>query len=323
MAKQALNFNIKNDDELATCQWLIQTGFKDIQFLQNPYDPPDFVVKHHGKTMAVEVCRVSTAEALDPGNAPFSSRGAVCSLWTEELAQGITKKLETLVAEAASAGFHWHAAIDYDSDQCAEVMLGRKRERQWKSIVKEYLRTPRDLLEWLSRCQSHAVSYDASHDSGAIPLQLVLDRNERNGRGVVLCLSEEEKGLSLGVDDESGCLLWQELADRIIYAIEKKSKNKKALSRYKAAEFDQWWLVLADHVLVAEKEVLSSGERTAIEQQVAAKAESAFYDKVVLLAPFSQVSRGQRDEMVSERKLPELPATVQPKRSWVLWERGR
>ena len=138
-----------------------------------------------------------------------------------------------------------------------------------------------------------------------VEIQL-LPTEDMRGRGIVLSLlrANNERGFSELSEDE-GMILEPVLAKRIMACVEEKSeKMRKGL---RVQQYDRWWLVLDDEVLIVPKWVMNKDEQNRIEESVRTCTGWDQWSKIILISRFQTVETQKK----------------QPKWFWPLWENPR
>ena len=95
----------------------------------------------------------------------------------------------------------------------------------------------------------------------------LLSAEDMRGRGIVLTLLRaSNEGSFNGVDEDEGMMVGSVLEERIRACV--KEKTGKVAQSARAQQYDRWWLVLDDEVLVAPKRVMRKDEQRHIEDSV-------------------------------------------------------
>ena len=258
------------DSEKSAEEWLRQVGAKRIKYVgQDGEGPPDFVVEYSGCRVAVEVCLLHDVDGWNKRE-------------YRKYKYSFEKQLMALIKEQAARGKNaprWHASCEYDGVECISSICDRK----WQDEARRALQTP-----------------------GVGGEFQLLPKETRRGRGIVLTLMPaSNEGSFSGVSMDEGSIVGVTLSERIVAGVREKAKKVRGGTR--AREYDRWWLVLDDEILVAPIEILTREERADIQTRVRDCPDRSIWSKIVLMNRFQSVT----------------PPQTAPKSYWAVWEESR
>ena len=202
--------------------------------------------------------------------------------WRREKKVAFERELKALIEEetAGKDTPRWHSWVEYDPDEEGPPKRG---DNAWRERVCEALRRREPRVE----------------------IQL-LSAEDMRGRGIVLTLLRaSNQGSFNGVDEDEGMMVGSVLEERIRACV--KEKTGKVAQSARAQQYDRWWLVLDDEVLVAPKGVMSKDEQKHIEDSVRTCTGRSQWSKIILMSRFQTVESPEK----------------QPKWFWPLWEDPR
>ena len=152
----------------------------------------------------------------------------------------------------------WYIRCEYDPEEPGPP---KKGDPAWRKRVRGALTTPGPGGE----CQ-------------------LLSPEKMRGRGIVLQLipSEGTHTIVEPLEEDIGILTALTLSDRICARI--KSKTEKIRKGKRARQYQRWWLVFDDEILIAPISDLLEHERDAIERAVRDCSETQAWEKVVLVS---------------------------------------
>ena len=251
----------ENEDELCAQDWLRRQGYRDIR--RPCSDPPDFVVDGR---YAVEVTRLN--QRIVVGDEEYS-RGE------EEARKPLTDHLERVLGELGppgNEGRSWIIDCEYDFG--------------------EPLPHPKIVTAQLSEALTPLLKpYDDSIVSAMHKTQLDYDKHAGEisylgfphlclESGICLELGEFSYGPAKfflqNVSDGEGIGVAEELSRSIQHRI--RDKARKLRSQNKIGEYENWWLILVDHVCHVPIQFLSEHELSFIRDQ-----NPDFWSRIVII----------------------------------------
>ena len=257
----------ENKDELRAKNWLREQGFRDIR---RPYsDPPDFVINGN---CAVEVTRLN--QRITVGN----GRG---SKGEEEAREPLRKHVEKILGDLPQPGNDGRGwVIDCEYDFSEPLPKPEIVTRQMKNALAPLLRPYDDSVI----CSMHSRHLDKSKHAGEISLlrypHICLDC------GICLELAQSsyvpEEFFLQNVSDGKGIGLAEEMEKSIRNRISEKSK--KIRNQGRIGEYENWWLLLVDHVCHIPMKSLSDHELSCIRNQ-----DFDFWTRIVIVSSVTRV----------------------------------
>ena len=202
--------------------------------------------------------------------------------WRAEKKRAFERELETFIEEATAErnAPKWHVWVEYDPDEPGPPKRG---DKTWRKTVREALASERQMEE----------------------VQLV-PAEKRRRRGIVLILHKARNhGSFNGLSEDMGHVIAGTLTERVTACV--KEKAEKVARGSRAQEYETWWLVLDDEVLIAPKGVMSKDEQSQIEESVRTCTGRGQWSKVILMSRFQTVE----------------PPEKQAKWFWAVWEDPR
>ena len=202
--------------------------------------------------------------------------------WPEERKRAFERELKEFINEVTGEkdAAKWHTWAEYDPEEPGPP---RRGDKGWRKKVREAL-----LGEWREK-----------------EIQL-LPTEKTRGRGIILTLSPAHNEGGFGdLSEDEGLWLASTLTERVTACVKEKAEKVEKGSR--AHQYDRWWLVLDDEVLITPKEVLNEEERARVEQSVRMCAGRSQWSKVVVVSRFQTTA----------------PPEKQPKWFWPMWEDER
>lgn len=200
--------------------------------------------------------------------------------WREDRRCAFERQLGNLIAEVYGKRAdtpRWHARCEYDP---REPGPPGQHCKEWQEVVRQALESKGQ------RVRVHLVS-----------------RRKRKGRGVRLKLyAASKEGSFTGVEVDRGSIVAAELADRIPVVVSE--KTGKVQSGPRARNYERWWLVLDDEILMVGMEVLQPAERSNIKTEVRRATGREQWSKIIIVSRFHGVSASTRE----------------PKKFFPLWE---
>ena len=256
-----------NRSERAAGEWMIQIGAREIEYVG---DNPEGGPPDYTIEYAREEVAVEV-RLLDDNMG-----------WRREYKEAFERELKKLIEEETLGkdAPKWYSWAEYDPKEDKPPKRG---DEAWRKRVREALRSKELSME----------------------IQL-LPTEDMRGRGIVLSLlrAGNEGGFS-GLSEDQGMILESILTKRIMACVEEKSEKMRKGSR--AQQYNRWWLVLDDEVLIAPKGVMSKDEQNRIEESVRTCTGRDQWSKIILMSRFQTVE----------------PPRKQPKWFWPLWEDPR
>ena len=255
------------DSEIPVGEWLEQIGAAAIEYVGNEAGGGP-----PDYTIKYEGERIAVeVRLLDDGIG-----------WRAEKKRAFERELETFIREATAEknASKWHAWVEYDPDEPGPPKRG---DKTWRETVRKALASGRPMEE----------------------VQLV-PAEKRRGRGIVLTLlTASKQGSFNGLSEDIGHLVGGTLAERVAACV--KEKAEKVARGSRAQQYETWWLVLDDEVLIAPKGVMSKDEQSQIEESVRTCTGRGQWSKIILMSRFQTVE----------------PPEKQEKWYWPLWEDPR
>ena len=202
--------------------------------------------------------------------------------WRREKKVAFKRELKKLIKDetAERNAPKWHAWVEYDPEEPGPPKRGNKG---WKKKVREALLSTKPMEE----------------------IQL-LPAGNRRGRGITLTLDRaSNEGSFNGVGEDEGMMVVSVLGERIRACV--KEKTGKVAQSARARQYNRWWLVLDDEVLIAPKGVMSKDEQRHIEDSVRTCTDRSQWSKIILMSRFQTMEAPKK----------------QPKWFWPLWEDPR
>ena len=202
--------------------------------------------------------------------------------WPAEKKRAFERELKDFIEEVAAGknAPKWHACVEYDPDEPGPPKRG---DKTWRETVREALASEQLMEE----------------------VQLV-PPEKRRGRGIVLTLLRaSNQGSFNGLEEDEGHLVARTLTERVTACVNEKAEKVARGSR--AQQYETWWLVLDDEVLIAPKWVMSKEEQAQIEESVRACPGRNQWSKIVVMSRFQTVEPPER----------------QAKWFWTVWEDPR
>ena len=217
----------ENDDERLARKWLACQGYTDIQRPSD--DPPDYVVDDK---YAVEVRRLNQLVEYN-GEIVGEEQPRI------SLRDTIEKVLAKLVPHGE--GQSWIVDCEYDSSKSLP-----KKKVVTRHILKalQPLTQPYDTNVIIEQFRSEYLDYDKHADE----LDYLFDLHLCLPCGICLELGEVStkpaRFLIQNISDGKGVGVLPETIRSIRSSIEEKSRKIK----HRANNYDQWWLLLVDHI---------------------------------------------------------------------------
>ena len=237
-----------NDSEQIVRPWFDQVGVVEISYVGNEPGTPDFVGRHDGECIAVEVTRLLPSEG-----------------WGLTKERAFAARLRALVAQVyreAPDGPRWQVLCEYDPAQpCPSP-----RSSDWKTEVRRALSAPGPGGAF------QLVPPNRRHGYG-----LELHLTPMPPGGAFGHLPEHDPAL---VASSLGSAPVEELLLALPRVIAEKSSNLRSRSRYLSC--DRWWLVLDDDILLAPSSFLTVAEKDRVSRRVAECPDIALWSKVIL-----------------------------------------
>ena len=256
----------EDDGELRAQNWLKQQGYNDIQ--RPASDPPDFVVD--GK-YAVEVTRLG--QRIMVGN-------DIDSKDEKQIRKPLTLLIKKVLAELGppgNKGRSWAIDCEYDFTQ---NWPDKKIVTDEISKVLEPLLQPYDdsvISSMCSKYRGHRKHVGEGTDLRYISLLL-----ECGIRLELLEFTSDPASFILSnVSDGKGIWVAGELKKSIRNRIHDKSEKIRKQNRIK--KYENWWLILVDHVYYMPMRNLSDHELSSIRDQ-----DFDFWSRVVIVSAENQ-----------------------------------
>ena len=202
--------------------------------------------------------------------------------WRAEKKRAFERELGTFIEEATAErnAPKWHVWVEYDPDEPGPPKRG---DKTWRKTVREALASERQMEE----------------------VQLV-PAEKRRRRGIVLILHKARNhGSFNGLSEDMGHVIAGTLTERVTACV--KEKTEKVARGSRAEQYETWWLVLDDEVLIAPKGVMSKDEQSQIEESIRTCTGRGQWSKVILMSRFQTVE----------------PPEKQAKWFWAVWEDPR
>ena len=202
--------------------------------------------------------------------------------WRAEKKRAFERELKAFIKEATAErdSPKWHVCVEYDPDEPGPPKRG---DKTWRETVRKALASEKQREK----------------------VQLV-PAEKRRGRGIVLTLRRaSNQGSFNGLSKDIGMILEPVLEERIKACV--KEKAEKVTRGSRAQEYETWWLVLDDEVLIAPKGVMSKEGRARIEGSVRTCPGRDQWSKIVVMSRFQTVE----------------PPEKQAKWFWPMWEDPR
>ena len=245
--------------EISVGEWLVQIGATNIQYVgaEAGGGPPDWVMEYEGEEVAVEVCLLHDTEGWNKKE-------------QRRIKTAFEKELRELIEEESARGEtapRWHACCEYDPRECTSSIRNRE---EWRKEARTALRT--------------------QGPGGEFQL---ISKEKRKGRGVKLVLmpASNEGGFS-GVSADQGLIVEMTLSEQIVSGM--KEKADKVREGKRAREYDRWWLVFDDEILIAPIAILTREEQDEIEARVRDCPGREVWSKIVLMSRFQAVPPPQK-----------------------------
>ena len=251
----------ENNDELCAQNWLKQQGYRDIRRPSD--DPPDFVVDGH---YAVEVTRLS--QRIMAGD-DKRSKGE------EQARVPLTDCTEEIVCKLGSPGNEgrsWIIDCEYDF---REPLPSRKTVTAQVSEALAPLLEPYDKSVISAM---HTTHLDYSKHAGEIShlgfphlcleCGICLELGEFSHAPARFFLQNVSDGESIGIAEELNGSIQNRIRD----------KSRKIRNQNKIGEYENWWLILVDHICHIPIQVLSEHELSFIRDQ-----RRDFWSRIVIV----------------------------------------
>ena len=191
--------------------------------------------------------------------------------WREDRRRAFERQLGNLIAEVYGKRADtpkWHARCEYDP---REPGPPGQHCKEWQEAVRQALE---------------------SKEHG--PRIELVPRHKRRGRGVTLelCAASNE-GSFAGVEVDQGSFVSAELADQLSAVVSE--KTGKVQSGNRARNYERWWLVLDDKILMVGMEVLQPAERSNIKTEVRQATGREQWSKIIIVSRSHGVSANTRE----------------------------
>ena len=252
----------ENKDELRAKNWLREQGYRDIR--RPCSDPPDFVIDGN---CAVEVTRLN--QRIIVGDDKHTKGEEEARIPLKDHIETILQKL----GRSGNDGKSWVIDCEYDFSQ-PRLKL-KIVTKQMKKALAPLLRPYDDSVI----CSMHSRHLDKSKHAGEISLlrypHICLDC------GICLELAEfshvPERFFLQNVSDGKGIGIVEEINKSIQNQISEKST--KIRNQGRIGEYENWWLLLVDHVCYLPMESLSDHELSCIRDQ-----DFYFWTRIVIVS---------------------------------------
>ena len=277
--------NCPKDSEITVGEWLDQIGATQKFVGSDGEGPPDYEIRYKGKLIAVEVTLLH-----DTGG------------WEREKEIAFERELRCLIEEVSQEGGpRWHARCEYDSRVSGPPSASNDA---WKT------RARKALLSSGSGGEFQLLSEDSIRRRGL-------------GRGVMLGLiPASNEGSFTGVSSDKGCLVGPTLSERLVSIVDEKATKVQKGKR--SRNYNQWWLILDDEVLIAPFAILTAKERTEIDTRVRECDGRQQWNKIVMVSRFQTRCDGSQEKWFyapwEDPRHPSLPESPSPK-VMGLWQR--
>lgn len=269
--------NCPKDSEITIEEWLDQIGATKKFVGSDGEGPPDYEIQYKGETIAVEVTLLH-----DTGG------------WGRTKEKAFEGEIKHLIEEVSQeGGQRWHALCGYDPRVPRPPSV---KDDAWKTRVRKALRSSRsgDEFQLLSEC---------------------CIRRRGLGRGVVLeLISASNEGSFMGVSLDQGCMVGATLSEQLVSIVAEKAVKVRKGKR--SGNYNQWWLIFDDEVLMAPFAILTE-ERTEIDTKVRECDGRQQWSKIVIVSRFQTKCDGSQEKWFhapwEDPWHPSLPESPSPK----------
>ena len=235
------------DSEIPIKKWLEQIGATEIEFVGG-----DSKGGPPDYVITYKGERVAVEVSL-----LHESRG-----WDRETEHSFERELKQLIEEEAKKGggkLRWYSSCEYDPQQPQTSISDREI---WKKNACKALNVP-----------------GMGGEFQLLPDEKVV------GRGVVLILIPAgNEGCFSGIAVDEGCIVAQTLAEQVASNVKKKSGKVQRGER--SQEYDRWWLVFDDEVLITPVGALMVSERIEVERKIRECEGREQWSKIITVSRF-------------------------------------